>query len=436
MNRKPVSVISGPVRLSGRRCQAISPHAMNDPPTERLTTATAVTGSAPRNRKTNAANSAATPSGQSRIGSRSRLSAFLMLIRPPLAATARWLEGEPTPVEIRFLETASLLIAACAFSYPDLGAASMSLQDLRWDGHLVHHPRSSQMTVDHRKPSPSPVRIEGTLDEPVSRWQWVVKWLLVIPHGVVLVFLWIAFSALSIVALFAILINGRYPRSIFDFNAGVLRWTWRVGYYSYSALGPDRSPPFTLGDVPGYPARLEIEYPASLSRRLVLVKWWLLALPHYLILAVLGGVRSTLIVLAGVVILFTGRYPRSIFDLALGIERWAYRVVAYAALMTDEYPPFRLDVAAAELRTDEYPPFRLDTSHSPRRDTIHRLSSSTAFHSMGLTRRDRQSGALEEGGREARGRRWLGSSVHRSSTLPGSAIPRTGYVADVWRRAG
>jgi Domain of unknown function (DUF4389) len=200
------------------------------------------------------------------------------------------------------------------------------------------------MTVDHRKPSPSPVRIEGTLDEPVSRWQWLVKWLLVIPHGVVLVVLWIAFSALSIVALFAILINGRYPRSIFDFNAGVLRWTWRVGYYSYSALGTDRYPPFTLGDVPGYPARLEIEYPASLSRRLVLVKWWLLALPHYLILAVLGGVRSTLIVVAGVVILFTGRYPRSIFDLALGIERWAYRVVAYAALMTDEYPPFRLDI--------------------------------------------------------------------------------------------
>jgi Domain of unknown function (DUF4389) len=200
------------------------------------------------------------------------------------------------------------------------------------------------MTVDHRKPSPSPVRIEGTLDEPVSRWQWLIKWLLVIPHGVVLVFLWIAFSALSIVALFAILINRRYPRSIFDFNAGVLRWTWRVGYYSYSALGTDRYPPFTLGDVPGYPARLEIEYPASLSRRLVLVKWWLLALPHYVILAVLGGVRSTLIVVAGVVILFTGRYPRSIFDLALGIERWAYRVVAYAALMTDEYPPFRLDI--------------------------------------------------------------------------------------------
>src|SRR3954447_2134060 len=110
MNRKPVSVISGPVRLSGRRCQAISPHAMNDPPTERLTTATAVIGSALRNRKTNAANAAATPSGQSTIGSRSRLSAFLMLIRPPLTATPRWLEGEPTPVEIRCLETALLML--------------------------------------------------------------------------------------------------------------------------------------------------------------------------------------------------------------------------------------------------------------------------------------------------------------------------------------
>ena len=124
-----------------------------------------------------------------------------------------------------------------------------------------------------------PLILDGERSPHLSRWLWLVKWLLIIPHLIVLFFLWIVFLVLSVVAFFAILFTGRYPRAIFDFNVGVLRWTWRVSFYSYSALGTDDYPPFTLADDPGYPARLSVEYPQSLSRGLVLVKWWLLATP-------------------------------------------------------------------------------------------------------------------------------------------------------------
>src|SRR4051812_4279611 len=142
---------------------------------------------------------------------------------------------------------------------------------------------------EHAAPSVYPLRVEGELDDHLSRWLWLVKWVLVIPHFIALVLLWIAFVVLTVVAFFAILFTGRYPRAIFDFNVGVLRWTWRVGFYSYGARGPPHSPPFTLAEVPEYPARLDIGYPPELSRGLVLVKWWLLALPQYIVVAVLAG---------------------------------------------------------------------------------------------------------------------------------------------------
>ena len=218
-----------------------------------------------------------------------------------------------------------------------------------------------------------PARLEGRLEEPLSRWLWLVKWILVIPHFIVLAVLWVAAAVATVVAWFAILATGRYPRGIFDFNVGVLRWTWRVNYYATNAIGTDRYPPFTLAEVPDYPATLSVAYPERLSRGLALVKW-ILAIPHLIVVGIFsggawfgwtawhedwgrmtgGGLIGILVIVAGAVLLFTGRYPRSVYDFVMGMNRWNLRVGAYVLLMRDEYPPFRLDAGGSE------PPAQVD----------------------------------------------------------------------------
>jgi hypothetical protein len=220
-------------------------------------------------------------------------------------------------------------------------------------------------------PSAFPVAVTGHIDEP-ARWLWLVKWFLAIPHYIVLFFLWFAFVVTTIVAGFAILFTGRYPRSLFNFNVGVIRWSWRVAFYSYAAIGTDQYPPFTLART-GYPADFDVDYPEKLSHGLVLVKSWLLAIPHLLIVGVLTGTTRVwgsregywddgqwvqqnagisliglLVLIAGVILLFTGQYWRGLFDLLMGLNRWIYRVITYVALMRDEYPPFHLDMGPTD----------------------------------------------------------------------------------------
>lgn len=166
-------------------------------------------------------------------------------------------------------------------------------------------------------PDPTyPARLDGRLDGPVSRLLWLVKWALLVPHFVCLTGLWVAMSVLTVVAGFAILFTARYPRAIFDFNVGVLRWTWR---------------------------------------------------PQYLVVPILAGGSGAgadgviaLLALAGAVVLaLTGSYWRELFDVTMGFNRWRFRVLAYVALLRDEYLLFRYDGGATDPGTPPSEPGEL-----------------------------------------------------------------------------
>ncbi|OBA62690.1 DUF4389 domain-containing protein [Mycobacterium sp. 1100029.7] len=190
------------------------------------------------------------------------------------------------------------------------------------------------------------VRVRGDFDAP-SRWLWLVKWcVLAVPHYPILILLYLVYPLLTVIAGVAILCTGRYPRPLFNFNVGVLRWSWRVMNYRFPMNSTDKYPPFTLAARPDYPGDLHVDYPEHLTRWTVLVKTWLLGLPQILVCWALEPVLQVITVIAAVMLLATGTIPQGIFDLLLGIVRWRYRVAVYVSLMRDEYPPFRMDLGS------------------------------------------------------------------------------------------
>jgi hypothetical protein len=202
-------------------------------------------------------------------------------------------------------------------------------------------------SVDRTLNAGDPVRLRCDIDAP-SRGLWLIKWALASPHYPILILLYLVYPLLTIVAGVAILFTGRYPRPIFDFNVGVLRWSWRVMNYRFPMNSTDKYPPFTLASRPDYPGDLDVDYPEKLTKWAVLVKSWLFAIPHVLICWAMLPMFHAVCYVSAAWLLFTGTIPQGMFDLLMGMVRWRYRVAVYVSLMWDEYPPLRMDLGSAK----------------------------------------------------------------------------------------
>ena len=185
-----------------------------------------------------------------------------------------------------------------------------------------------------------PVRFDVEYPERLSRWKIFVKWLLAIPHFIIVSLLLLVASVLEFIAFFAVLFTKKWPRGLFDFTVQIYRWTANVYAYGVLLLR-DEYPPFS-GEAGQYPVTFDVDYDENLSRWMIFVKW-LLVIPHLIVLAFVALAAYVAVIIAFFAILFTGRYPRGLFDFVVGTARWYFRTQAYAFwFMTDRYPPFSL----------------------------------------------------------------------------------------------
>ena len=189
-----------------------------------------------------------------------------------------------------------------------------------------------------------PLSIRGDLSAPPNRGLWLIKWILAIPHFIVLIVLSLVSFVVWFIAWWAILITGRYPRWMFNYIVGVMRWTWRVSFYA-GVMGTDRYPPFSLAPNDDYPADLQVEYPERLSRVKVIFKFWLLAIPQYIVTYSFDIIGLALSVFAGIALLFTGRYRSDMFGAQMALNRWKWRVTGYISFLYDDYPPYEFDIS-------------------------------------------------------------------------------------------
>jgi hypothetical protein len=189
-------------------------------------------------------------------------------------------------------------------------------------------------------PSPPgyPVQLEFDRQDRYSRLLIFVKWILAVPHYIVLAFVWFATLFAIFASWFIVLFTGRYPPGLHGFVVGSFRWTQRVT--AYALLMTDKYPPFSLGEDPSYPVRMEVERPEQMARWRPLVHW-ILVIPYYIVAQILGSIWIYLIVpISWFAILFTGRYPDGLFDISVVAQRWNLRSGTYFFFLTDRYPPW------------------------------------------------------------------------------------------------
>ena len=183
-----------------------------------------------------------------------------------------------------------------------------------------------------------PVNFDVQYPETPNRWLILVRWLLAIPHYIVLYVLGIITGVIWVIAFFTILFGRTYPDGLFKFMTGTLRWNQNVMAY---ALFLDRYPPYSMDEGAYEGVTFTVQKPAEYNRWLVLVKW-LLVIPHVIVLFLLQIIALLAFLWLFFGVLVTGQYPRPAFDFLVGVGRWSARVNAYFTFLVDEYPPFAL----------------------------------------------------------------------------------------------
>lgn len=186
-----------------------------------------------------------------------------------------------------------------------------------------------------------PVGFEVDDAAPQGRVSILLRWLLVIPHVIILSLLGMAVGIVIMLAWFTIVFAGRFPATLLRFTIGYARWAARAN--AYGSLLTGAYPPFSLDEEPDYPVRLTIPERTTGRSRLTTFFRCLLLLPHEIVLSLLGivvGFVGLAAWLAGIVL---GRIPDGLHNFLAGYTRWTERASAYAYLLVDDYPPFSFE---------------------------------------------------------------------------------------------